>query len=287
MVSQGVLMAKCLPSTSGLGCFVCWVCPQALAHRWLSRSVCLGTEWARSCLTWLCWCPRLSDSNKENTLHSYGTQKGSLKAGEQRMGSEVIGRGGPRKADGQRPSLDYVELSPLTQGSPQRARAPARTPDRPAKQEELERDLAQRSEERRKWFEAVDSRATETPAGEGPRRGLGAPLTEDQQSRLSEEIEKKWQELEKLPLRENKRVPLTALLNQSRGEHRGPPSDSHETLEKEVGIQLASRSPLTPPAPSSPCSHTRAFILHTSSDGALTPDPLSDTSLLVNWNLPP
>lgn len=68
-----------------------------------------------------------------------------------------------------------MELSPLTQGSPQRARTPARTLDRPAKQEELERDLAQRSEERRKWFEATDSRATETPAGEGPRRVLGAP----------------------------------------------------------------------------------------------------------------
>nr|XP_008506238.1 PREDICTED: TRIO and F-actin-binding protein [Equus przewalskii] len=178
---------------------------------------------------------KLSDSNKENTLHGHGTQKGSLKAGEPRVGSEVISRGGGlRKADGQRPSLDYVELSPLTQGSPQRARTPARTLDRPAKQEELERDLAQRSEERRKWFEATDSRATETPAGEAPRRSLGAPLTEDQQSRLSEEIEKKWQELEKLPLRENKRVPLTALLNQSRGERRGPPSDSHEALEKEV-----------------------------------------------------
>ncbi|KAG3290976.1 TRIO and F-actin binding protein, transcript variant X1 [Ictidomys tridecemlineatus] len=162
---------------------------------------------------------KLSECNKENTLHGYGSQKGSLKAGEQRAG--------PRKADGPRQALDYVELSPLTQGSPQRARAP----DRPAKQEELERDLAQRSEERRKWFE--DSRAPEVPAGEGPRRSLGAPLTEDQQSRLSEEIEKKWQELEKLPLRDNKRVPLTALLNQSRGERR--PSDSHhEALEKEV-----------------------------------------------------
>ncbi|KAM9684727.1 TRIO and F-actin-binding protein [Dama dama] len=177
---------------------------------------------------------KLSDCNKENTLHGYGTPKGSLKAGEQRVGSEVISRGGPRKADGQRQSLDYVELSPLTQGSPQRARTPARTLDRPAKQEELERDLAQRSEERRKWFEATDTRAAETPAGEGPRRVLGAPLTEDQQSRLSEEIEKKWQELEKLPLRENKRVPLTALLNQGRGERRGAPSDSHEALEKEV-----------------------------------------------------
>lgn len=137
--------------------------------------------------------------------------------------------------DGPRQSVDYVELSPLTPSPPQRTRTLSRsTPDRPTKQEDLERDLAQRSEERRKWFEATDGRTPETPSGDGPRRGLGAPLTEDQQSRLSEEIEKKWQELEKLPLRENKRVPLTALLNHS--ERRGSPSDSHEALKKEVGL---------------------------------------------------
>ncbi|XP_055458993.1 TRIO and F-actin-binding protein isoform X4 [Psammomys obesus] len=178
---------------------------------------------------------KLSECNKENTPHGYGTQKGSLKIGEQRTGAEVIGRGGPRKADGPRQSVDYVELSPLTPSSPQRTRTLSRsTSDRPTKQEDLERDLAQRSEERRKWFEATDGRTPETPSGDGPRRGLGAPLTEDQQSRLSEEIEKKWQELEKLPLRENKRVPLTALLNQGHSERRGSPSDSHEALKKEV-----------------------------------------------------
>lgn len=89
--------------------------------------------------------------------------------------------------------------------------------------------MAQRSEERRKWFDTP-----EPAAGETPRRGLGAPLTEDQQSRLSEEIEKKWQELEKLPLREGHRVPLSALLNQGRSECRGAPTDNHEALEREV-----------------------------------------------------
>lgn len=231
--------------------------------------------------------PRLSDCNKENALHGYSTQKGSLKAGEQRGGSEVIGRGGPRKADGQRQALDYVELSPLTQGSPQRVRGPARTLDRPAKQEELERDLAQRSEERRKWFEATDGRPPETAAGEGPRRGLGAPLTEDQQNRLSEEIEKKWQELEKLPLRENKRVPLTALLNQSRGERRGPPGDSHEALEKEVGVIAGLREPprasSTPPVPVVTLWHLSGIP----SEGELSPDSLRPQTLrncsLLSW----
>ncbi|XP_072512137.1 TRIO and F-actin-binding protein isoform X5 [Notamacropus eugenii] len=177
---------------------------------------------------------KLSDSNKENTIHGYSSQKGSLKSEEQRPASDVISRGTNRKADGQRQSFDYVELSPLTQGSPQRRVGSVRGSERGAKQDELERDLAQRSEERRKWFEATDSRAGELSAGEGPRKVLGGPLTEDQQSRLSDEIEKKWLELEKLPLRENKRVPLTALLMQSKGEQKGPSGDVTEALEKEV-----------------------------------------------------
>ncbi|XP_054999595.1 TRIO and F-actin-binding protein [Sorex araneus] len=184
---------------------------------------------------------KLSDSNKENTLHGYSPAKGTLRPGEPRGGSA-------RKADGPRPALDYVELSPLSPGAPPRARAPARPLDRPAKQEELERDLAQRSEERRRWFEATDgggggsggssSSSNRGPepavgAGEAPRRGLGAPLTADQQSRLSEEIEKKWQELEKLPLREGRRVPLSALLGQGQGQGQGH-GDGHEALEREV-----------------------------------------------------
>uniref|UniRef100_A0A5F8GDA0 PH domain-containing protein n=1 Tax=Monodelphis domestica TaxID=13616 RepID=A0A5F8GDA0_MONDO len=173
---------------------------------------------------------KLSDSNKENTIHGYSSQKGSSRAEEQRPAPEVIGRSTGRKADGPRQSFDYVELSPLHQGAPQRRGGSVRG----AKQEELERDLAQRSEERRKWFEASDSRAGEPAASEGPRKALGGPLTEDQQSRLSDEIEKKWLELERLPLRESKRVPLTALLPQSKGEHKGPPGDSTEALEKEV-----------------------------------------------------
>lgn len=264
------------------------VWPRAPAQGWRSRSAWLFTP---SRLTRLCWHPRLSDCNKENTLHGCSTQKGSLKAGEQRGGSEVIGRGSPRKADGQRPSLDYVELSPLTQGSPQRVRGPARTLDRPAKQEELERDLAQRSEERRRWFEATDSRPPETAAGEGPRRGLGAPLTEDQQNRLSEEIEKKWQELEKLPLRENKRVPLTALLNQSRGERRGPPGDSHEALEKEVGITAGLREPpppaSAPPVPAVTLRHSSGIPTVTGSSPlihCLVPQTLRNWNLL-SWTL--
>ncbi|XP_077195591.1 TRIO and F-actin-binding protein isoform X3 [Paroedura picta] len=185
---------------------------------------------------------KLSDCNKENSFRSYGSPKSAFRSEEQRSGTgtEVIPRGASRKADGQRHAFDYVELSPLqhgplNQGSPQRTRGSTRASD--AKREELERDLALRSEERRKWFEAPASGLVQTDgsAGDashkaGGQEPPGAPLSEAQRNRLSEEIEKKWQELERLPFKESKRIPLTALLNQSKGNH----EDASEALEKEV-----------------------------------------------------
>lgn len=187
---------------------------------------------------------KLSDCNKENSFRSYGNQKGSSRSEEQRpgIGSEVISRSSSRKTDGQRHAFDYVELSPLQQGplnqaSPQRTRGSTRATDGAAKREDLERDLAFRSEERRKWFESPASGALQTDsiAGDHKTRGQeppGPPLSEAQRNRLSEEIEKKWQELEHLPLKDSKRVPLMALLGQIKGNQ----EDTSETLEKEIQV---------------------------------------------------
>ncbi|XP_063165120.1 TRIO and F-actin-binding protein isoform X1 [Candoia aspera] len=183
---------------------------------------------------------KLSDYNKENSFRSNKSTKSSFRTELQpNTGSEVISRAGSRKAEGQRQAFDYVELSPfqqgsaLNQGSPQRPRGSLRTADGAAKREELERDMAIRSEERRRWFESSVSGSLQIdgPAEDPcPKRPPGIPLTEAQRSQLSEEIEKKWQELERLPLKESKRVPLMALLNQGKGNH----EDASEALEKEV-----------------------------------------------------
>ncbi|XP_044841669.1 TRIO and F-actin-binding protein isoform X3 [Mauremys mutica] len=188
---------------------------------------------------------KLSDCNKENSFRSCVPQKGSLRSEEQwpGLGSEVISKGSNRKVDGPRHTFDYVELAPLqqgplNQGAPQRTRGSWRgISDRVTKHEDLERDLALRSEERRKWFEAPDTGVLQgdSPAGAlcwkaCEQELLGPALSEDQRSRLSEEIEKKWLELERMPLKESKRLPLTALLNQSKGGF----GDSREALEKEV-----------------------------------------------------
>ncbi|XP_009869997.1 PREDICTED: TRIO and F-actin-binding protein, partial [Apaloderma vittatum] len=154
---------------------------------------------------------KLSDCDKENSIHNCVPQKSSLRTEEQQRlgsGSEGNSKGGHWKVDGQRHAFDYVELSPLlqdpgNQGSPQRTRGSLRISDRSLKHEELERDLAVRSEERRKWFETPDGRVpnSDGPAGDsshkvGEQDFPAPPLSEDQRVRLNEEIEKKWLELE-------------------------------------------------------------------------------------------
>ncbi|NWZ21556.1 TARA protein, partial [Asarcornis scutulata] len=173
---------------------------------------------------------KLSDCNKENALRNCVPARGSLRAEEQqqqRPGSEGSTKGSPWKADGQRHAFDYVELSPLqqeppSQGSPPRTRGSLRGSERaPKHHEDLERDLALRSEERRRWFESPDSGVPNADGlGGDSSRKAGepdlppTPLSEEQRARLNEEIEKKWLELERLPLKDSRRVPLTALLNQ-------------------------------------------------------------------------
>ncbi|XP_050567230.1 TRIO and F-actin-binding protein isoform X4 [Cygnus atratus] len=189
---------------------------------------------------------KLSDCNKENTIRNCVPTKGSLRAEEQqRPGSEGSAKGSPWKADGQRHAFDYVELSPLqqdphNQGSPPRTRGSLRVSERAPKHEDLERDLALRSEERRKWFESPDGGVpnTDGPGGDSSRKAgepdlPTTPLSEEQRVRLNEEIEKKWLELERLPLKDSRRVPLTALLNQGKGSH----GDLNEALKKEEACE--------------------------------------------------
>ncbi|XP_075284822.1 TRIO and F-actin-binding protein isoform X2 [Opisthocomus hoazin] len=193
---------------------------------------------------------KLSDCDKENSFRNCISQKGLLRTEEQQRpgsGSDGNLKGSHWKADGQRRAFDYVELSPLprdpgNQGCPQKTRGSVRISDQTHKHEELERDLAVPSEERRKWFETPDGRvpnsdglAGDSSCKAGEKDLPAPPLSEDQRIRLNEEIEKKWLELERLPLKDSRRVPLTTLLNQSKGSH----ADTNEELKKEVQLLRA------------------------------------------------
>ncbi|XP_069593084.1 TRIO and F-actin-binding protein isoform X1 [Ranitomeya imitator] len=143
---------------------------------------------------------KLSESNKENT---FVPTRQSQRPDELRLGSEVRARK-VELAGSRQGSFDYVELSPLSPGE--------------------ERD--QRSEERRRWFEAP-------PGGDSSstRRIAQTPLTEEQKQRLGDDIEAKWRELERLPLRDTKQTSLTCLLGGSRNRTGG---ESTAALEKQV-----------------------------------------------------
>ncbi|XP_058877269.1 TRIO and F-actin-binding protein [Acipenser ruthenus] len=161
---------------------------------------------------------KLSD-DKENSFTQRDPQTGRRGRPEQEVRSEA--------APPQR--FDYVELAPLA------------TPPSPVSQkgEELENLQAQRYGERTLWFETNVSKATgrgagpQWPGGVASRKagvleGGGvpeAPPTADpeQRRRLEAEIEKRWEEFEKLPLRESRQVPAV-----TRRGHRGD-----EALEKE------------------------------------------------------
>ncbi|XP_056379890.1 TRIO and F-actin-binding protein isoform X3 [Hyla sarda] len=143
---------------------------------------------------------KLSESNKENTLVSTRLNQ---RPEELRLSSEVRTRK-VELAGSRHGSFDYVELSPLSPGE--------------------ERD--QKSEERRRWFEAP-------PGGDSSsaRRITQTPLTEELKQRLSEDIEAKWKELERLPLRETKQTSLTCLLGGSRSKTGG---ENTAALEKQI-----------------------------------------------------
>ncbi|KAG8436294.1 hypothetical protein GDO86_007412 [Hymenochirus boettgeri] len=145
---------------------------------------------------------KLSESNKENTY--VPPRNSATRPEDLRLGSEVKNR----KVDftgSRHGSFDYVELSPLS----------------PAE----ERD--QRLEERRRWFEAPPVGVTP-----GTRRVPPSPtiLSEEQKQRLNEDIESKWKELERLPLRESRQASLTCLLGGGRNKQGG----ENGALEKQV-----------------------------------------------------
>ncbi|XP_069509156.1 TRIO and F-actin-binding protein isoform X2 [Ambystoma mexicanum] len=178
---------------------------------------------------------KLSDMNKENSFRGYSSQKPQLRQVEEQQrptsASEVrssIRRG--EHSSQRQSSFDYVELSPVHPELPQRSRGVPR----PLESSELEREQAQRSEERRRWFEAsVGGMRPEEVVIEafqkGVDRGPNSPaLTEEQKSRLSEEIERKWAELERLPLRDTKQIPL---VRQRVG---SSSAESGDQLEKEI-----------------------------------------------------
>ncbi|KAI3365394.1 hypothetical protein L3Q82_010484 [Scortum barcoo] len=118
-----------------------------------------------------------------------------------------------RRREGRSKTFDWAEFRPIAQ-----ALAQQRAESLQADLGELER--SRRREERRKRYESVSSTSTEqTSIKEGGRtdyeigEGVGqtdssSPMSLERQQRVEEVIEQHWQQVEKTPIREERRVPL-------------------------------------------------------------------------------
>lgn len=128
----------------------------------------------------------------------------------------VKSRARERRREGRSKTFDWAEFRPIAQ-----ALAQQRAQEAESLQADLgELERSRRREERRKRYEsATSSSAEQTSTKEGGRTdyesgdgvgqtdSLGPPSLEKQQ-RVEEVIEQHWQQVEKTPIREERRVPL-------------------------------------------------------------------------------
>ncbi|XP_041671129.1 myosin phosphatase Rho-interacting protein isoform X2 [Cheilinus undulatus] len=112
-----------------------------------------------------------------------------------------------RRREGRSKTFDWAEFRPIAQ-----ALAQQRAQEAESLQAELgELERSRRREERRKRYESVTGSMVENSTGrEGGRTEGGETAVDplERQQRVEEVIEQHWQQVEKTPIREERRVPL-------------------------------------------------------------------------------
>ncbi|XP_059180282.1 myosin phosphatase Rho-interacting protein isoform X4 [Centropristis striata] len=130
----------------------------------------------------------------------------------------IKSRARERRREGRSKTFDWAEFRPIAQ-----ALAQQRAQEAESLQADLgELERSRRREERRKRYESVTSSSAEqTSVKEGGRtdyesgEGVGktdslGPISLERQQRVEEVIEQHWQQVEKTPIRDERRVPLPA-----------------------------------------------------------------------------
>lgn len=120
-----------------------------------------------------------------------------------------------RRREGRSKTFDWAEFRPIAQALAQQRAQEADTLQ--AELGDLER--SRRREERRKRYESVTGSTLETAVDAGKMdvesSGIGQPqpASPERQQRVQDEIEQHWQQVEKTPIREERRVPLSSALH--------------------------------------------------------------------------
>lgn len=122
-----------------------------------------------------------------------------------------------RRREGRSQTFDWAEFRPIAQ-----ALAQQRAHEADALQAQLgDADRSKRREERRKRYECVtgslsfeaspDASRMESESVH-PNVGSVCPPSPERQQKVEDEIEQRWQQVEKTPIREERRVPLSTAL---------------------------------------------------------------------------
>ncbi|XP_063749606.1 myosin phosphatase Rho-interacting protein isoform X3 [Eleginops maclovinus] len=144
----------------------------------------------------------------------------------------IKSRARERRREGRSKTFDWAEFRPIAQ-----ALAQQRAQEAESLQAGLELERSRRKEERRKRYDSVTNSAVEqtlvkaggrtdyeSAEGAGQTDPLG-PVSLERQQRVEEVIEQHWQQVEKTPMREERRVTLP------------PPVHSRETAELELLLE--------------------------------------------------
>ncbi|XP_073683950.1 myosin phosphatase Rho-interacting protein-like isoform X1 [Garra rufa] len=134
----------------------------------------------------------------------------SSEASVEREGGLKKSRARERRREGRSKTFDWAEFRPIAQALAQQRAHEADT---------FQAELAERNkrrEERRRRYESVTGSSFDPPADAAKMdvESVGVvqvdapPLTVERQQKVEDEIEQRWQQVEKTPIREERRVPL-------------------------------------------------------------------------------
>ncbi|MBN3314967.1 MPRIP protein, partial [Atractosteus spatula] len=146
-----------------------------------------------------------------------------------------------RRREGRSKTFDWAEFRPIAQ-----AMAKQRTGEVDALQSDLtDLERTKRREERRKRYEVVTGtlEPTASPAADPSHmdvEGCGASSVLERQRRVQDEIEQHWQQVEKTPIREERRVPLASALQAKETAELERLLDSYKKGVEELRAQLES-----------------------------------------------
>ncbi|RXM32817.1 Myosin phosphatase Rho-interacting protein [Acipenser ruthenus] len=181
----------------------------------------------------------LPEEAKVHSTYGSASASGEIQESEVDGGSteQRRSRARERRREGRSKTFDWAEFRPMQQAMAQKASSPSSSDSAqiseaasqdPGNMTDLERERAQRREERRKRFESV------TAAEEATRMEVDRAPASPETKPVQVEIEQRWHKVETMPLREEKQIPITTLHSTVPVAEPLPPQELAALLDKEA-----------------------------------------------------